>query len=353
MTRLSAAQKPTRRIYMRKLLLLSALVLIAASAFAQTAPVTNYEIYGSTFFDYQMSGTEWGYNQPALANFTFSKLRIGFRAVLADGLKSTLELDPRNGEFRHAYIDWVPVENLTLTFGKTYTNFEQIVAYYGGSRMLQAGAKYAIPGFGWVGLQFANKSDIGYRSGNDLIFPPLNGTASTAATIKQDSLLYMFPAVVVKQDLGDIKLEVGAESQIVPQLVGNDNPTGLGLDGYFTVAGFGFTFTNEFAWLNVNDKVKTNKEFQYYAQITYNAGMISPTIYLVTQAKDNFSNDPNTAIGVEIPITVAKNFKINPMFSYAIANQNAFEGNYGIAGAYDKNDWTLGLRFDYSFSAKF
>lgn len=340
---------------MRKLLLLSALVLIAASAFAQTAPVTNYEIYGSTFFDYQMSGTEWGFSQPALSNFTFAKLRFGFRAQLADGLKSTLELDPRNGEFRHAYVDWVPMDNLTLTLGKTFTNFEQIVAIYGGSRMLLAGVKYAIPGFGWVGLQVGNKSDISFTSGNNIIFPPLAGGAEQKLTYNQDPLLYMFPAIVAKPDLGpDIKLEVGAESQIVPQQIGNANPTGLGLDGYFTVAAYGFTFTNEFAWLNANNKDKTAQEYTYYAQLTYNAGMVSPTIYIVTDAKQDFSNDPNTAIGVELPIQVAKNFKINPMFSYAIANFNAFEGNYGLGGLYyKKNDWTFGVRFDYSFSAKF
>jgi hypothetical protein len=341
---------------MKNRLLIGTLVLVSALASAQTAPATNYEIYGSTYFDYQMTGTELGFNQPALSNFTFSKLRFGFRAQLADGLKTTLELDPRNGEFRHAYIDWIPMENLTLTLGKTYTNFEQIIAYYGGGRMLQAGVKYAIPGFGWIGLQVANKSDISFASGNDIIFPPLAGGATQTLKYQQDPLLYMFPAIVAKPDLGpDIKLEVGAESQIVPQLVGNDNPTGLGLDGYVTVAAYGFIFTTEFAWLNVNDKVDTNQEYTYYAQLTYNAGMVSPTIYFVTDVKKDFSNDPNTAIGIELPITVAKNFKINPMFSYAIANYNAFEGNYAIKAPnlYDKNDWTLGVRFDYSFSAKF
>jgi hypothetical protein len=340
---------------MRKLLLLSALVLIAASAFAQTAPATNYEIYGSTYFDYQMSGTELGMHQPLVSNFTFSKVRIGFKAQVADGVKSTLEFDPRNGEFRHAYIDWVPMDNLTLTVGKTFTNFEQIIAIYGGSRMLLAGARYAIPGFGWVGLQVANKSDIGYLSGNYLIFPPPTTVKTTAANIVQDPLLYLFPAVVYKQALGDINFEVGAESQIVPQEIGNVVPNDLGLDGYFTVSGFGFTFTNEFAALKLNNKDTTTHEFTYYAQLTYNAGIVSPTIYFVADTTKDFSNSPNAAIGLELPITVAKNFKINPLFSYAISGYNAFEGNYAISkpSYYNRHDWTLGLRFDYSYSAKF
>ncbi len=341
---------------MKKHLFIGALVLVAASAFAQTAPVTNYEIYGSTFFDYQMSGTEWGLNQPALGNFTISKLRLGFRAQLADGLKSTLELDPRNGEFRHAYIDWVPMDNLTLTLGKTYTNFEQIVAIYGGARMLLAGVKYAIPGLGWAGLQVGNKSDISFISGNYMIFPPLAAGASQTQTLKyqQDPWLYFIPAIVVKPDLGpDIKLEVGAESQMIPQQVGMTKPTGISVDGYFTVSAYGFTFTNEFAALNIND-VAAKHELTYYAQLTYSAGVVAPTIYLVTDTLVDFSNNPNTAIGVELPIQVARNFKINPMFSYAIANFNAFEGNNAVsAGFYDKNDWTFGVRFDYSFSARF
>jgi hypothetical protein len=82
--------------------------------------------------------------------------------------------------------------------------------------------------------------------------------------------------------------------------------------------------------------------------------MVSPTIYIVTDTRQDFSHNPNTAIGVELPIQVAKNFKINPLFSYAIAGFNAFEGNNAIAqGLYKENDWTLGIRFDYSFSIKF
>jgi hypothetical protein len=339
---------------MKKQLLIGALVLIAASVFAQTAPATNYEIYGSTWFDFQQSGTELDLHQPLVSNFTFSKVRIGFKAQLADGVKSTFEFDPRNGEFRHAYIDWVPMDNLTLTLGKTYTNFEQIIAVYGGSRMLLAGVKYAIPGFGWVGLQVANKSDIAYLSGNYLIFPTTTAVKTTAEDVKQDPLLYMFPAVVFKQNLGDFALEVGAESQIVPQEVGNVNPNDLGLDGYFTVSGFGFTFTNEFAALKLNAKDTDTREFTYYAQLTYNAGMVSPTIYFVADATKDFSNHPDAAIGLELPITVAKNFKINPLFSYAVSGFNAFEGNYAIVShLYNRHDWTLGVRFDYSYSAKF
>jgi len=342
---------------MRKLLFIGALVLMTAMAFAQNAPATNYEIYGSTFFDYQLSGTELDFNAPALSNFTFSKLRIGLKAQLADGLKSSFEFDPRNGEFRLAYIDWVPLENLTLTIGKTFTNFEQIIAIYGGARMLLAGVKYAIPGFGWAGLQVGNKSDISFISGNYMIFPPLAAGASQTQSLKyqQDPWLSLMPAIVFKPDLGqDITLEAGAESQFIPQLLGVTSPTGLGIDGYFTVAAYGFTFTNEFAWLNANDKDKANQEYTYYAQLTYNAGMVSPTIYIVTDTRQDFSNNPNTAIGVELPIQVAKNFKINPLFSYAIAGFNAFEGNNAIAqGLYKENDWTLGIRFDYSFSIKF
>jgi hypothetical protein len=223
--------------------------------------------------------------------------------------------------------------------------------------MYLAGVKYAIAGFGWFGLQFANKSDITFTSGSNMVFPPLAGGGETTQTLKyvQDPLLYMFPAVVVKPDLGaDIKLEVGVESQIVPQLVGNATPTGLGLDGYFTVSAYGLTFTNEFTVMNINDKDDTKREYLYFAQLTYNAGIVSPTIYFVTDVKKDFSNDPNSAIGIELPVTVAKNFKINPIFTYAIANYNAYEGSYGTAGAYyDKNDWTFGVRFDYAFSMKF
>jgi hypothetical protein len=307
-----------------------------------------------------MSGTEWATSNPTMSNFTFSKLRFGFRAQLADNLKSTFEFDPRNGEFRHAYIDYTAMPGLTLTFGKTFMDFQQIVAIYGGGRMLLVGARYMIPGFGWINLQAGNKSDISSISGNYIIFPPLStGTPypthqQEGWTYKQDPNIYLMPALVFKPDLGtDLRLEVGAEGQFNPQYAGGQKVGSVGLDGYVTVAGFGFTFTNEFTAQNLN-LVSDSKEYTYYAQLTYAMGTIAPTVYFVTDVKKDFSNDPNTAIGVEFPITVAKNFKINPLFSYAIANYDAFEGNNAIVDhLYNTKDWTLGVRFDYSYSAKF
>jgi hypothetical protein len=345
---------------MKKLLFISVLVLAVSSVFAQNAaapaPAPKYEIYGSTFFDYQMSGTEASYSTPALSDFTFSKLRIGFKAQLADTVKSTFEFDPRNGEFRHAYMDWMPMDNLTITAGKTYIFFEQITQIYGGARNYFLGAKYAMPGLGWAGLQVGNKSDISYISGNYLIFPAPSAAAAQTETwsYRQDPWLYLWPAIVFKPSLGDISLEVGLEGQFIPQQMGSTNATGASMDAYFTVGAYGFTFTNEFTWQNFNNSNAAAQEYTYYAQLTYNAGFVAPTVYLVTDVLNNFSNNPNTAIGVEIPFVVSGSFKINPLFSYAIANYNAFEGNNAIVQhLYNTNDWTLGIRFDYSYSVKF
>jgi hypothetical protein len=341
---------------MRKLILIGALVLFAATAFAQTAPATNYEIYGSANFDYMMTGTEWSMQTVPYGNFTFSRLRVGLRAQLGDGVKSSFEFDPRNVEFRQAYIDWVAMENLTLTIGKTNTLFEQI-SWYGAARMYVVGAKYAMPGTGWIGLQVGNKSDITFTSGSYLGYPTLSTApgATVAIAYKQDPWAYVFPAIVFKPDLGkDITIEVGAEGQLVPQQIGAPSPTGASIDGYFTVAGFGLTFTNEFTWMNLNNSDSTKQELTYYAQLTYNAGVVSPTVYFVTDVMKDFDNNPNSAIGFELPILVAKNLKINPMFSYAIANYNAFQGNNAtVSGLYQKNDWAVGIRFDYSYSIKF
>ena len=351
---------------MKRLVSICALALLAAAAFAQSAPAPKYEIYGSTFFDYQVSGTELAMTTPALSDFTFSKLRFGFRAQIADTLKSTFEFDPRNGEFRHAYVDWTPVSGLTVTAGKTFTNFEQIVAIYGAGRMYLLGAKYAIPGLGWAGLQVANKSDISYISGNYLIFPPETlPTLTPPATTynqqenwiyQQDPNIYLIPAIVFKPDLGkSFSLEVGLESQMSLQQMTATTPTGLSADAYFTLAGFGATFTNEFAWINLNNTTVSKQELTYYAQATYASGAIAPTVYFVADApKGDFTNSPNAAIGVEFPITVATNFKINPLFSYAVAGYDPFEGNNAIKDhLYNQNDWTFGIRFDYSYSAKF
>ena len=342
---------------MRKLLLIGTLALIAAAAFAQTAAPapTTFEIYGSTFFDYQMSGTEWAWATPGLADFTFSKLRFGFRAQLNDSVKSFFEFDPRNAEFRLAYIDWTAMPGLTITAGKTFTDFQQIVAIYGAGRNYLVGAKYAIAGLGWINLQVGNKSDLGFLSGNYLIFPQPTASSNTGVNVVQDPWLYVWPAIVAKPDLGpDLSLEVGVESQMRPQLIGAANPTALDLDAYFTIAAAGFTFTNEFTYFNINDSNTANQELTYYAQLTYTAGMVAPTVYLVTDTKKDFTNNPNTAIGIELPITVAKNFVINPLFSYAISNYNAFEGNNAIVkNFYNKNDWTFGVRFSYSYSQKF
>ena len=343
---------------MRKLLLIGALVLIAAAAFAQATPPTNYEIYGATQFDYQMTGTEASLSTPALANFNFATLKIGFRAQIADVVKSTLEFDPRNGEFRLMYVDYTAMPGLTLTAGKTNIFYEQIAAYYGGARKYLVGGKYLIPGFGWAGMQVGSTADIGFQSGSDLVYT-LPGTSVTEATkVAQDKHIYMWPAVAFKPDLGtNLSLEIGAVAQIDPQYFGVDTAAkagnAIGLDGYFTVATMGLAFTNEFVVNNLNQDSDLY-EYTYYAKLTYSMGNVVPTVYLVTDVVKDFSNDPNTAIGFELPVTVAKNFKINPMFSYAIANYNAFEANNAIKGkVFDKNDWTFGIRFDYTYSAKF
>jgi hypothetical protein len=310
-----------------------------------------------TFFDYQLSGTEMGYATPALSDFTFSRLRIGLRAQLGDGLKSCIEFDPRNTEFRHAYLDYVPMQNLTLTVGKTFTFFEQINPIYGGARMYLAGARYALPGIGWAGLQVGNRSDITFIHPNYLIFPiPAASTKQTQSLkYQQDPWLYLIPALVYKPDLGqDIRFEAGLESQIVPQQVSQSSPTGLSLDGYFTLGGYGFVFTNEFSWANLNDANLANQELTYYAQLTYTTGIFAPTVYIISDAMKNFSNNPDTAIGIEFPIQVTKNLKINPLFSYALTNYDAFEGwNAVKEHLYNTNDWTFGIRFDYSYSIKF
>jgi hypothetical protein len=272
-----------------------------------------------------------------------------------------LEFDPRNVEFRQANANWTVVPGLVLTAGKTNTFFQQI-SWLGGGRQLLVGAKYSIPGLGWIGAQVANKSDITFVSSGYAIFEPLTSSQDFSKVgFKQDPWINVIPAIAFKPDLGkEFSLEVGANAYLVPQQIGApSNPTGASVDAYFTVAALGFTFTNEFTFWNLNDSNKANQEMTYFAQLTYNAGTVAPTVYFLYDVfnADKGStasvkeDDPNAFIAFELPITVAKNFKINPMFSYAIMNYNQFFGNYSTS--YNKNDWSFGIRFDYSFSSKF
>jgi hypothetical protein len=158
---------------------------------------------------------------------------------------------------------------LAVTAGKTFTDFQQIAAVYGGGHMLLLGAKYQIPELGWVNLQLGNKSDISFISGNCIIFP----------------------------------------STTTSGYVGGQKVSALGLDGYVTVGMMGFVSTNEFTAQALN-LVSASQEYTCYAQLTYTMGAIALTVYRVTDVLKSFSNDPNTAIGIELPITIAKNFKI-------------------------------------------
>jgi len=59
--------------------------------------------------------------------------------------------------------------------------------------------------------------------------------------------------------------------EICPQRIGAlSNLSGASLDAYFTVAAYGFTFTNEFAWINFNSSNTVAQE--YYAQLTPTRG---------------------------------------------------------------------------------
>ncbi len=348
---------------MRKLLLIGALVLIAAAAFAQDAPKTNYEIYGATNFDYQITGTELDATPVGWSNFTFTKLRLGLRAQLPDGVKSYLEFDPRNGEFRLAYIDWLPLPGLTLSAGKFNTTFEQLIPVVGGSRMYLLGAKYAVPGLGWAGLQIGNKSDIGFLSGNWLVYPPTDGAKTTAATVKQDKDIYVFPTIAFKPNLGkDVSLEVGVESQLDYTQMTSWPRSGASIGTYGKASAFGFDFATEVVWLNLNNEDKEKTDISAFAQVTYNIDKFSPTIYLVGDLL-NYTTHQGLTLGIELPYKLTSNLKVIPLFSYAISGSNIQEGNYVLAGVpfyssngntryYQEHDWTFGIRIDYSYSIK-
>jgi hypothetical protein len=354
---------------MRKLLIVAALVLVAAAAFAQEAP-KNFEIYGSAWFDYGQTGTELNLagTYPILSNFAFSKLRVGLRDQLADNVKAYLEWDPRNLEIRLAGVDWAPVEGLTVTMGKSFKVFapQNWIPY--ASRMLLVGAKYAIPGIGWLGAQVGNGADFSPNLNTVKMWYPGTAKTNITPTLANPTDVLIDAAVVLKPDMGkDISLEVGVNAEIIPQKLatgpGVTQTTGLSVDAYAQAAAFGLGALVDFTFLNLND-LPASQLATLYTSVSYKIGQLTPTVWLywdnitgtnTTKGNNIFYNTtPNMTLDVELPFAVTKDLKINPFFSYALTGYNAWEfWSTAPAGYYTANDWTAGIRFDYSFSMKF
>jgi hypothetical protein len=352
---------------MRKLSVIAVLALVAAAAFAEDAP-KNYEIYGSAWFDYAQTGTELNLTYPIVSNFAFSKLRLGARAQLADTLKTFSEWDPRNLEIRLAGVDWAPVQGLTVTAGKSAKIFAPADWILYGSRMLLLGARYSVPGLGWIGAQVGNGADFSPNLNTNKMWYP--GTAKTGITptLANPTDLLLDAAVVLKPDLGkDISVELGVNGEAIAQKLatgpGVTQTTGLSADGYAQASAYGFTVLADFTFANLND-LAANQLATLYAQASCKIGPATPTVWLywdnitgTNTTKGNnisYTTTPNMTLNVEVPFAVTKDFKIDPFFSYALSGYNAWEfWSTAAAGSYTANDFIAGIRFDYSFSMKF
>jgi hypothetical protein len=334
---------------MRKKILALCLLLAAGFAFSQEAPKNN-EIYGVTWFEYDLSGTR--YDAGIAGDFTFTKLRVGLNAALADNVKSFFEFDPRNGEFRLAYANWVPVENLTLSAGKYPKVFAQVDGVIYGSRITAVGAKYAIPGTGWAALQMGNDADISFFSGTKLAYPGTSASTSIAPTVKGQEFLKILPAIAFKPDLGDVSLEVGANAELVANnYVLNSTKDGTSLDGYLTVSAYGASVGVEYTNSNVFQD-KDEQDRTLYVKLAYKVSPIfTPCAYLVC---DNIQKDPaDITLNVELPVSLTDNLRFNLLGAYAISGLNSMERAVQGEPKPDEKDWTLGFRIDYSYSAKF
>ena len=354
---------------MRKLLVIGILVLMAAAAFAQEAPMNN-EIYGAVWLDYDASGARFsnaaGFPITA-SDFSFTRMRFGLRNTLADNVKTWFEFDPRNLEFRQVNLDWSPLSGFDLIAGKQSKLFAQNNDWIFGDRTLGIQARYAMPGLGWAGIIVGNDADIANVSSKKFGW---EGTSSTTVTVTEANpgVVKIYPQITVKPDLGkDIGLEAGVNAEIAGDKLGITNPTGTSINGYVVVSGYGASLTAEYTFVNVNDSNTGNQDMVLYTKLAYNAGMVVPTGYFVvdnlagtnTKATGTFTNDstPNATIMFELPINATKDLVFDPFFSYAVSGYNLMEyfaQGYSPAqiSAFPLNDWTFGLRIKYALSTK-
>ncbi len=339
---------------MRKEILVLCLLLSACFAFSQEAPKEapkNNEIYGATWFEYDLSGTR--YDAGVAGDFTFTKLRLGLNATLTDNVKSFFEFDPRNAEFRLAYVSWVPVENLTLSAGKYPKVFAQVDGVIYGSRITAVGIKYAVPGTGWAALQMGNDADIAFFSGTKLAYPGTSAKTEFKTGVQGQENLKILPAIAFKPDLGtDLSLEIGGNAEIVANnFVLNSTKDGTSLDAYLTASAYGLTLGVEYTHANVfQDKDEQNGTF--YAKLSYAASPIfTPCAYLVCDKL--LADTADITLNVELPVNLTKELKLNLLGAYAISGLNSMERAVQGNPTPDEKDWTLGFRVDYSYSSKF
>jgi hypothetical protein len=332
---------------MKKLLVIAVMALAAAAAFAQNAPAN--EVYGRAWFEYAINNARLSAATPVLGDYTFARLRFGMRNQLSDTLKTCVEVDPRNLEFRLAYAEWVPLSGLTIAGGKYSKFFAQTNGWTYGSRTYGASVKYAMSGIGWGGIQLASTPDVAFQSGVLFAFP---GTTSfdVQPTVAATTDLNLSPWLAVKPDLGkDISLEIGANAELNLRKVALPIPSGASVDGYL-LAGFqGLSLATEFTFKNINDSVTANQDMTFFAQVTYTLGSLAPfapTAYLVW---DNIQKTtPDMTLWVELPWTIQRGLVISPIFSYAPSGKNINTGVTSTPG-----DWSLELRLDWAISAKF
>ena len=292
-------------------------------------------------------------------------MRFGLRNTLADNVKTWFEFDPRNLEFRQVNLDWSPITGLDLIAGKQSKLFAQNNDWIFGDRTLGIQARYTMPGIGWAGIIFGNNADINNLSSKKLGWESVSGGSITSSiTETNPGVVMIYPQITAKPDLGkDIGLEVGVNAEIAADKLGITNPTGSSLNGYAIVSAYGATLAAEFTYTNFNDSSTANQDTVLYTRLSYNAGMVVPTVYFVvdnlagtnTKAIGSFTNSstPNSTIMIELPVNATKDLVIDPFFSYATSGYNLMEYYaQGWSATFPQNDWTAGLRIKYAISSK-
>ena len=363
----------------------------AAPAAAPAAPTQNTEIYMQTWFEYGYSNSQarekisnsdnqgQNYGTFTLGAPNGDKVRLGIRETILPNLKAQAEMDLATLELKQMNVAFVPITGLTIKAGRMNKLFAQVDSAIYQKR--------------WQGVSVVYDTDLvsaGFGVGNEIdqkysTYYPFSLASSTSFSVSQTQQPYTkFEPAVAFRPLNekDLKLEVGANGEfgiarkgILTQLTAGtskskDGTTVAGdpqtiktltasADAYLNLYAYGFNLVGEVTYANLEQKNKSqNAAYEdgydvwqrptFYGLVSYKIGNATPTIYYVHDT--NYTKNDST-LNVEVPYTVAKGLVLNPVFSYALSGYNYNDGVYNDNSK--THDWTLGLRVDYKFSAKF
>lgn len=297
---------------MKKIILVSLVMLMAATAFAQ-----DVNLYGAFRLDYDVTKTQTETDPINLGGFNVARARLGVKWKISDEVKAKVELDVFDADYelRKAEFSWAVAEAVTITGGRMSEAF--------ASESAQLGKRF--DGVG-VGVDFG-MGEFVLQFGNDK--GKADGKANTALTI--------MPAVVLTPEIEGLGLEVGVNGKLntPAEATSKDLVAHANIYAIAEVADLAVTVNSDFN--NLVAPEGTDLDVDLNADINYSIDKINVG---VAGEFENLTDKLAAGIELYAKVKVASGLKLIPIVALSDLTENEM-------------DYKITLRFEWKPSYDF